>query len=46
MKSAAELARLCGDEPTRTRELGEALRLYTEMAATGHVERLTQEQKR
>jgi tetratricopeptide (TPR) repeat protein len=39
----AELARLCGDGTTRERELREAHRLYTEMAATGHVERLAKE---
>ena len=39
----AELARLRSDEAARTRELREALRLYTEMAATGHAERLARE---
>jgi len=39
----AELARLRGDEPTRDRELREAHRLYTEMGATGHAERLAKE---
>jgi hypothetical protein len=36
----AELAAAEGDEPTRARELGEAHRLYTEMGATGHAERV------
>jgi adenylate cyclase len=39
----AELARLRGDEATRERELREAHRLYTEMGATGHAERLARE---
>ncbi len=39
----AELARLRGDDATRERELREAHRLYTEMAATGHAERLAKE---
>ena len=39
----AELARLRGDDATRERELREAHRLYTEMAATGHAERLAEE---
>jgi len=39
----AALARLHGNEAECTRELREALRLYTGMAATGHVERLTRE---
>ena len=38
----AELARLRGDDATRERELREAHRLYTEMGATGHAERLAQ----
>ncbi len=40
----AELARLRGDDAARTRELREALRLYTEMGATGHAERVAREQ--
>ncbi len=40
----AELARLRSDEAACTRELREALRLYTEMGATGHAERLAREQ--
>ena len=36
----AELARLGGNEPARTRELRGAHRLYSEMGATGHAERL------
>ena len=39
----AELARRSGDAPTRDRELREAHRLYTEMGATGHAERLAKE---
>jgi class 3 adenylate cyclase/tetratricopeptide (TPR) repeat protein len=39
----AELARLRGDEAECRRELGEALRLYTKMGATGHAERLSGE---
>jgi class 3 adenylate cyclase/tetratricopeptide (TPR) repeat protein len=36
----AELARLLGDEATYQRELREAHRLFTEMGATGHAQRL------
>ena len=36
----AELARLAGDEATRRREFGEAHRLFVEMGATGHAERI------
>jgi class 3 adenylate cyclase len=36
----AELARLVGDEVVEERELREAYRLFTEMGATGHLERL------
>jgi hypothetical protein len=36
----AELARLSGDEATRQRELRAAHRLFTEIGATGHIERL------
>jgi tetratricopeptide (TPR) repeat protein len=36
----AELARLSGDEDTRRRALREAHRLFTEMGATGHAERM------
>jgi tetratricopeptide (TPR) repeat protein len=36
----AELAGVLGDEATRKRELREAHRLYTEMGATGHAERV------
>jgi tetratricopeptide (TPR) repeat protein len=39
----AALARLLGDDSTRQRELREAHRLYTEMGATGHTERLARE---
>jgi tetratricopeptide (TPR) repeat protein len=39
----AGLARLRGDEATRERELCEARRLYSEMGATGHVQRLSRE---
>jgi class 3 adenylate cyclase/tetratricopeptide (TPR) repeat protein len=37
---SAELARLRGDEATRERELREAYRLFVEMGATGHAERI------
>jgi adenylate cyclase len=39
----AELARLRGDDATHQRELREAHRLYTEMGAAGHAERLARE---
>ena len=39
----AELARLRGDEAARTRELREAHRLFTEMGAAGHAERVARE---
>jgi len=39
----AQLARLVGDGASWERELREAHRLFTEMGATGHVERLTAE---
>jgi tetratricopeptide (TPR) repeat protein len=39
----AELARKTGDEGRRQRELGEAHRLFTEIGATGHAERLAAE---
>jgi class 3 adenylate cyclase/tetratricopeptide (TPR) repeat protein len=39
----AELARLTGDETGRKRYLREAHRLYTEMSATGHAERVARE---
>ena len=38
-----ELARLRGDEAARERALRNAHRLYTEMGATGHAERLAKE---
>jgi len=37
----AELARLLGDETTYQRELREAHRLFVEMGATGHAERIS-----
>src|SRR5207249_5382980 len=37
----AELARQCGDEEKRERELREAHRLFTEIGASGHAERLS-----
>ncbi len=37
---SAELARLRGDEATSKRELREAHRLFVEMGATGHAERI------
>jgi hypothetical protein len=36
----ADLARALADEAGRARELGEAQRLYAEMGAAGHVERI------
>ena len=39
----AEIARLLGDEATRTRELHEAHRLFVDMGASEHAERLAQE---
>lgn len=39
----AELARQSDDEEERQRELGEAHRLFTEIGATGHAERLADE---
>ncbi len=39
----AELAGVLGDEADRERELREAHRLYTEMGATGHAERVSRE---
>ncbi len=39
----AELAQLLGDEATHERELREAHRLFTEMGATGHAERVARE---
>ena len=37
---SADLARLRGDEATRDRELREAHRLFLEMGAAGHAERI------
>jgi len=42
----AELAQLLGDETTHDRELREAHRLFTEMGAAGHAERLAKELKK
>ena len=39
----SRLARLTGDEAARARELREAHRLYTEMGATVHAERVARE---
>ncbi|MCZ6715302.1 MAG: AAA family ATPase [Deltaproteobacteria bacterium] len=39
----AELARLLGEDAAHTRELREAHRLFSEMGATGHAERLARE---
>ncbi len=39
----AGLAGVLGDEPTRKRELRQAHRLYTEMGAAGHAERVARE---
>jgi adenylate cyclase len=42
-EARAEFARLQGDEARREAELREAHRLYTEMGATGHAQRLARE---
>ncbi len=42
-EARARLARLRGDTETGDRELAEAERLYIEMGATGHAERVAQE---
>ena len=42
-EALAELARLTGDQATCQRELREAHRLFTELGATGHAERLAKE---
>ena len=42
-EAMANLARLLGDEDERERELREAHRLFTEIGATGHAQRLTAE---
>jgi tetratricopeptide (TPR) repeat protein len=39
----AQLARVCGDELTCERERAEAERLWTEMGAHGHIERMVRE---
>jgi hypothetical protein len=39
-ETRAELARVCGDEATRQHELREAHRLFTEIGATGHAQRV------
>ncbi len=39
----SKLARLTGDDATQERELREAHRLFTEMGATGHAERVARE---
>ena len=39
----SKLARLAGDDPTHDRELREALRIFTEIGATGHAERVAKE---
>ena len=39
----AALAGILGDETTRQRELHAAYRLFTEMGATGHAERIAKE---
>jgi tetratricopeptide (TPR) repeat protein len=43
IEERARLARATGDEVAHERELREAHRIYTEMAATGHAERLARE---
>jgi hypothetical protein len=42
-RERAELARLLGDDTARERELREAHRLFVEMEATGHAERVAAE---
>ena len=42
-EARAELERACGDAAAAERELREAHRLYAEMGATGHAERLARE---
>jgi class 3 adenylate cyclase/tetratricopeptide (TPR) repeat protein len=42
-QARALLARAVGDDATRERELGEALRLFAEQGATGHAERVARE---
>ncbi len=39
----AGLARVCGDEATCERERAEAERLWTEMGAHGHIERMARD---
>jgi hypothetical protein len=43
LEERAELARFLGDEATRERELREAHRLFAEIGATGHAQRLAKE---
>jgi hypothetical protein len=45
-EARAEIARLLGDEAEGERQLREAHRLYSEMGATGHADRLTRELRR
>ena len=42
-KARSEMASALGDEAKRRAELSEARRLYTEMGATGHAERVARE---
>jgi len=42
-EARAELERACGDAAAAERELHQAQRLYAEMGATGHTERLARE---
>jgi class 3 adenylate cyclase/tetratricopeptide (TPR) repeat protein len=42
-EARAELARLRGDDGARERELREAQRLFSEMGATGHAERISRQ---
>jgi hypothetical protein len=42
-EARAELERACGDAAAAERELHQAQRLYAEMGATGHAERLARE---
>ncbi len=42
-EARAALARVCGDEATCEQERAEAARLWTEMGAHGHIERMARD---
>ena len=42
-EARAALARVCGDEAACEHERGEATRLWTEMGAHGHIERMARD---